>query len=573
MPVPNAPSRHRTPVSAVDWLALSVPARRDSRLRPQSPSLRSASPRNSRLPAPLHPVPAQRQLHAHPRTTSTTSIFSLTFVVHRLIPRLPDEPADDQDRIVDAVLLEIPTGRVLARTTWHLHDHAQYLWNLGHGHFLLRIRDTLTTFAPLANLATADPFAQQPFIVSAERRIAAFILSPDADLLIIETVQRNAPAPKPKHLLFGPMPKLRLRSSKRETPSRSTSTASTPAMTVAPSWPAAAGAHPNPITGDIPATTAGYLAVVDQGHQHWAFDFHTYSGKKAELSPFDSTCSPAPVFVSHSEFIAFGCRGGQSTPADRRLQHARRRDVGAGLFGDFIAPSFAFAPAAGRFALSRIMLRSSAVSDQPISSDEVSCPDRRRLPDRHRQAAPPRRLLPRRTRRSEFRFLSQRARPRRRPRRRHRDLQPPAAHHQRPIRPQTSPLHRPRQKTTFPSSSWPVRAHPQPTKTPSLISNPPRLRLRPPILRQTPPNPHRCQSARYGQPTPSRQLAHWQLRGARAIRPTHQPSNADASPAPASPSSGDTPPEQHRSAPTIYTLPGDKTPANPPEKPQNASPQ
>src|SRR5437868_8645349 len=48
----------------------------------------------------------------------------LTFVVHRLIPRLPDEPEDDQDRMVEAVLLELPIGRALARTSWHLHDHA-----------------------------------------------------------------------------------------------------------------------------------------------------------------------------------------------------------------------------------------------------------------------------------------------------------------------------------------------------------------------------------------------------------------------------------------------------------------
>src|SRR5258708_21770741 len=73
-----------------------------------------------------------------------------TFVVHRLIPRLPDEPEDDQDRIVEAVLLEISTGRTLARTSWHLHDPAQSLWNLGHGHFLLPVRDTLTTLAPPA---------------------------------------------------------------------------------------------------------------------------------------------------------------------------------------------------------------------------------------------------------------------------------------------------------------------------------------------------------------------------------------------------------------------------------------
>ena len=63
---------------------------------------------------------------------------------------------------MDAVLLELPTGKVLARTTWRLHDHAQYLWNLGHGHFLLRIRDTLTTFAPLANSLQASPSPNAP---------------------------------------------------------------------------------------------------------------------------------------------------------------------------------------------------------------------------------------------------------------------------------------------------------------------------------------------------------------------------------------------------------------------------
>src|SRR5271154_4922296 len=130
----------------------------------------------------------------------------LTFVVHRLIPRLRDEPEDDQDRVVDAILLELPTGKVLARTSWHLHDHAQYLWSLGHGHFILRIRDTLTTFAPLANLTTGQPFVQHPFITSPDHRIAAVLISPDTDLLIIESVKRTPPEAKPKTPLFGPAP-------------------------------------------------------------------------------------------------------------------------------------------------------------------------------------------------------------------------------------------------------------------------------------------------------------------------------------------------------------------------------
>ncbi len=130
----------------------------------------------------------------------------LTFSARHLLRRLVDEPEDDQDRAIDAVLLEIPSGHVLARTTWRMHDHGQYLWSLGHGHFLLRVRDSLTTFAPMANLSTSEPFAETPFLATVDRRIASIHLTPDADLLTIETIKRTPPKPKPKPNLFGPNP-------------------------------------------------------------------------------------------------------------------------------------------------------------------------------------------------------------------------------------------------------------------------------------------------------------------------------------------------------------------------------
>ena len=295
----------------------------------------------------------------------------LTFVVHRLIPRLADEPEDDQDRVVDALLLELPSGHVISRTTWHLHDHAQYLWSLGHGQFLLRIRDTLTSFAPLANLSTGQPFAQQPFLISNERRLAAVILSPDCDLLIIESIKRTPPPKKPKTDLFGPAmpstPELKERDRVQINFYRIRA-----GDDGGPVQRRFAGVVQAQSTGDIPASTAGYLAVVDLGRQHWAFDFHSYTGKTDELAPFDSACSPAPLFVSHSEFIAFGCKNGQTRQLLGGFNMRGEEMWQQGLFGDFIAPSLAYAPAGGRFALSRIMLRTSAIADQPISSDEVS---------------------------------------------------------------------------------------------------------------------------------------------------------------------------------------------------------
>ena len=296
----------------------------------------------------------------------------LTFVVHRLIPRLPDEPEDDQDRLVDAFLLEIPTGKVLARTSWHLHDHSQYLWSLGHGHFLLRIRDSLTTFAPLANLATRDPFVQHPFLDSAERRYAALILSPDADLLIAETVKHTPPEPEQRPPLFGPAPPRSPKLEERD-PVQISFYRIYPADDGGPVSIRFAGAVKSSHAGEIPASSAGYLAVVDQGGgSHWAFDFHSYAGKTAELAPYDSSCHPEPIFVSHSEFIAFGCRNSQTRQQIGGFNMRGEEMWEQGLFGDYVAPSLAYAPAVSRFALSRVLLRTTAVADQPISPDEVA---------------------------------------------------------------------------------------------------------------------------------------------------------------------------------------------------------
>ncbi|HXC95787.1 MAG TPA: hypothetical protein VNU92_08795 [Edaphobacter sp.] len=293
----------------------------------------------------------------------------LTFVVHRLIPRLPDEPKDDLDRLVDGLLVELPSGKILARTSWHLHDHAQYLWNLGHGHFLLRVRDTLTTIAPLANLGKAEPFDQHPFLESPDRHLAALIPSPEGDLLIIESVKRKPPHSGIRASVVGPpVPS----GQSEKNPVQIDFLRLNVTDDGGPIQGSFAGAVQSDNTGDVPVTTAGYLAIVDQGRPHWAFDFHSFAGKVHELSPFDSTCSPVPIFVSRSEFIAFGCRGGRTMQQIGGFNMRGEEMWEQGLFGDFVAPSLAFSPASGRFALSRILLRTSAVSDQPISVDEVS---------------------------------------------------------------------------------------------------------------------------------------------------------------------------------------------------------
>jgi hypothetical protein len=60
-----------------------------------------------------------------------------------LLSRLRDSDPDDDDQLIHAVILEVSTGKVLAQSEWRMHDRDRYLWPLGPGRFLVRIRSQL----------------------------------------------------------------------------------------------------------------------------------------------------------------------------------------------------------------------------------------------------------------------------------------------------------------------------------------------------------------------------------------------------------------------------------------------
>ena len=287
----------------------------------------------------------------------------LTFNRRRLMARIPGDPDTDVDRNIDAVLLELPSGKLLARTAWRLHDPGQYLWSLSNGAFLLRSRDRLTTFSPLANLATGEPFKESPLLQS-HRSIGAVLLSPEADLITLETLDHSPYAPRQR----SPSPGTHAYAAAAAAGSAGDAAAETSGPPVQIDF-FRLGRHAD--TGTpfavragvinarnlvlLPIDSAGFLTVLDQGQAHWAFDFNRHTGKTDELSPFDSTCHPLPLFVSRSEFIAFGCHGGQEK---RQLGgfNLRGEEMWEQSFTDsYTAPSLAFAPASGRFALSRLI--------------------------------------------------------------------------------------------------------------------------------------------------------------------------------------------------------------------------
>ncbi|HUD22991.1 MAG TPA: hypothetical protein VMQ60_09130 [Acidobacteriaceae bacterium] len=290
----------------------------------------------------------------------------ITFGLRQLVTRLADDPPDDDDRLVGANLVELPSGKVLAQTQWRMHDRGQYLWSLGHGRFLLRVRDRLTVLAPMQGVGTGDAFHEHP-VLHFDRPLVALQVSADGDLLTVETTDRTpgnpgggsvtvvdpaGTAPAPIQLNF-----YRLSSTGEGAES----------LVVA-----SAGAIRAHSAIDLPITTAGFLDVIEGGKDQWLFNFDEHAGKVDELAEWDTTCFPQSSFIGHGEFVSIGCRGSA----------ARQELAGFNLKGEEMwqqnfleaqtALTFSFAPAAGRFALGRIVVNGPFDPEGTLTGGAVS---------------------------------------------------------------------------------------------------------------------------------------------------------------------------------------------------------
>jgi hypothetical protein len=267
----------------------------------------------------------------------------VTFAVHRLMQREPDAGSDVEDRTVAAVLLELPSGKVLARTEWRLHDHSQYLWALGHGRFLLRIRNRMELLAPIAPENRGNALRTVP-LLSTERHLVQLLVSPDQDLLTVETTEwavgtgdatvSFSTDPNPVEISF-----YRLKSNAEG------------ALVVS-----SAGKIRTKIAVALPITAAGRLDVVEGGKDRWLFNFDEHSGKVDELGGFVTSCFPRPTFVGLHNFVAFGCMGAPDKVDLAGFNMKGEEMWQQNFYNSHVLPTFAFAPEAGRFALGRTLV-------------------------------------------------------------------------------------------------------------------------------------------------------------------------------------------------------------------------
>ena len=101
-----------------------------------------------------------------------------TFNPKKLFQRDPACPPSHKDRIIQAQVIDVGTGKVVRQASWYLHDERRYLWSLGDGKFLLRKLDSLYVL---------DQDLHESLLMASPKPLLWSGVTPDGKQIMLET--------------------------------------------------------------------------------------------------------------------------------------------------------------------------------------------------------------------------------------------------------------------------------------------------------------------------------------------------------------------------------------------------
>jgi hypothetical protein len=272
-----------------------------------------------------------------------------TFHQPRLMRREPHVGKNDVDQVIQAVVVDLPEGRVEASTEWRMHDRGRYLWPLGGGRFLVRQGNSFSV--------TDSSLALHPYI-EVTTAIESTDISPDGRILAIEHEYEKHTEAQHRKLSaeadrFG-----------ESGPSEDTQITliDTPTKDVVKAL-----RTENPI--HLPVTSTGYVGVArDKAEDQFIVRFIPFQGQELVLGRVASTCVPHEHFVNEEALVIESC-GPKSTDTfldtwttgGKKLWSGRRD-------GRLVWPTFGYSRNGDRFAVG--LLRVSHYVDMVSALDD-----------------------------------------------------------------------------------------------------------------------------------------------------------------------------------------------------------
>ncbi len=280
----------------------------------------------------------------------------LLFTFHQSRLMIRDQHDAGEDQYVQALVLELPSGKVTARTEWRLHDRNTYLWQLGDGQVLVRQAEGL--FVMDASLKLTP-------LLHAPTHLQEVQVSPDGKMLMLEMDMGGQTADE------------RQRSRQRaldqgEKPPDQEVEIRMIDLVQKQLKLAAKSERPGP----LPANTEGFVTQVEIRPDHWEMRFHPF--EKSEKNGGDivdqlmSSCPPETDFVNGSTLLVLSqC----STHAPDRQAEAISVD-GKRLWtgrwrADFAWPTLAYSIGGSDFAIAWISVDRPVAAFDSFSDEDV----------------------------------------------------------------------------------------------------------------------------------------------------------------------------------------------------------
>lgn len=211
-----------------------------------------------------------------------------TFRDAALMHRIPGDPPEDEDQVIDADVLDIPSAKLVEKTQWRMHDRAQYLWPLRDGQFIVRQRNSL--------FLTDSHLELRPYI-QFDAPLRGVEIAPDRKLMVLEVQKLLPPDPAPANLagsdsFFGPAPRRKRMALMVLHPGERTVLAESEIRT----------------SVDLPLVENGFLNLLEgKDPTKWVIQREVFHSDPQTVTEFSSSCAPTLITVSNAVALAVGC--------------------------------------------------------------------------------------------------------------------------------------------------------------------------------------------------------------------------------------------------------------------------
>lgn len=294
----------------------------------------------------------------------------LLFTFHHteLLPRLVDSAPDDDDQMIHAVVLQIPGGKVVAQANWRMRDRARYLWPLGDGQFLVRMRNQLHL---VDKSLTLQPYLNFPGnIKSIQVGLGGHFLLAECEeeRVNLNTTTLPGTQDQNQNQAQGPNPD----------PNRSQLNGSDPEsygqgyvlrIIRTDIKKQVAMAHTR-VLPYVPLTRDGYVYALRGKGDHWLVGVQNLqSGARSNIGEIESACMPLVHPLNDQTMMAITCAGSSSDHVAVGFDLKGKRLWAHRWSGRRIWPSFAVSRDGNRFVYETLLM------DHEVSTISAADPE------------------------------------------------------------------------------------------------------------------------------------------------------------------------------------------------------